>query len=80
MASSEENLREKGRRGKGTRRTFLNCVTWAPYFGSLSSLIVLSNKETWVIAILVRELLPVGLLVLGLAAALSMADWDACGG
>ena len=43
-------------------------------------MIVLRSKETCVIAIFVRELLPIGLLVLGLAAALRMADCDACGG
>lgn len=62
------------------RLTFLSWLTWAPYFGSLSSLMVLSKRETWVIAIFVRELLPVGLLVFGLAAALMAVDCDECGG
>lgn len=73
----EERARSGSVRG---RLTFLSWLTWAPYFGSLSSLMVLSKRETWVIAIFVRELLPVGLLVFGLAAALMAVDCDECGG
>jgi hypothetical protein len=36
---------------------------------------VLRSRKTWATAILVRELDPVGLLVLGLAAALSAPAW-----
>lgn len=60
--------------------TFLSCSNCNSHLAlSLSSLIVLRRRYTCATTILVREVAPVGLLVLGLAPALRTPVCDGCG-